>query len=117
MDKHNTRPGLVSKAWLLLLGLCLLASGLFFAVYGYQLVALQGSWYFLISGMALVLSGLLIAAARPGGAWLYALTLLATAVWAVADVGLDFWPLVSHLLLLAGIGILVALSFPVLRRA
>ncbi|WP_313330128.1 membrane-bound PQQ-dependent dehydrogenase, glucose/quinate/shikimate family [Comamonas sp.] len=117
MDKHNTRPGLVSKAWLLLLGLCLLASGLFFAVYGYQLVALQGSWYFLISGMALVLSGLLIAAARPGGAWLYALTLLATAVWAVADVGLDFWPLVSRLLLLAGIGILVALSFPVLRRA
>ncbi|TDS83513.1 membrane-bound PQQ-dependent dehydrogenase, glucose/quinate/shikimate family [Comamonas sp. JUb58] len=117
MDKHNTRPGLASKAWLLLLGLCLLASGLFFAVYGYQLVALQGSWYFLISGIALVLSGLLIAAARPGGAWLYALTLLATAVWALADVGLDFWPLVSRLLLLAGIGILVALSFPLLRRA
>nr|WP_312986441.1 membrane-bound PQQ-dependent dehydrogenase, glucose/quinate/shikimate family [Comamonas koreensis] len=117
MDKHNTRLGLASKAWLLFLGLCLLASGLFFAVYGYHLVALQGSWYFLISGVALIVSGVLIAAARPGGAWLYALTLLATAVWALADVGLDFWPLVSRLLLLAGIGILVALTFPVLRRA
>ncbi|MBP7353626.1 MAG: membrane-bound PQQ-dependent dehydrogenase, glucose/quinate/shikimate family [Comamonas sp.] len=117
MKKQQTPPSLAAKVWLLVLGLCLLAAGLFFAFYGYQLVALKGSWYFLLSGVALVVSGVQLVRRRPSGAVIYGATLVATAVWALADAGLDFWPLVSRVLLLAGLGILVALTFPVLRRA
>lgn len=110
-------PSLLAKAGLLVLGLCLLAAGLFFAFYGYQLVTLQGSWYFLLSGLALIAAGVQVARQRASGALIYGATFVATVVWALADAGLDFWPLVSRLLLLAGLGILVALAFPVLRRA
>ena len=54
---------------------------------------------------------------RPSGAVLYALAVAGTVIWSLAEVGLDFWPLVSRALLLAGVAVLVALSFPLLRRA
>ncbi|NIF86096.1 membrane-bound PQQ-dependent dehydrogenase, glucose/quinate/shikimate family [Comamonas sp. Tr-654] len=117
MEKQQTPPSLAAKVCLLVLGLCLLAAGLFFAFYGYQLVTLKGSWYFLLSGLALVASGVQLARLRSSGAMIYGATFAATVIWALIDAGLDFWPLVSRVLLLAGLGILVALAFPVLRRA
>ncbi|MGU3626029.1 membrane-bound PQQ-dependent dehydrogenase, glucose/quinate/shikimate family [Comamonas sp. C24C] len=117
MEKQQTQPSLAAKVCLLVLGLCLLAAGLFFAFYGYQLVTLKGSWYFLLSGLALVASGVQLARLRSSGAMIYGATFVATVIWALIDAGLDFWPLVSRVLLLAGLGILVALAFPVLRRA
>lgn len=117
MDRQHTSPSLPAKVWLLVLGLCLVAAGLFFVIHGYQLITLGGSWYFLLSGAALLASGALIAFKRASGALLYAAILLGTLLWSLIDTGLDFWPLVSRLLLFTGFGILVALSFPVLRRA
>lgn len=102
--------------WLLILGLIVTAIGAFFAYYGAKLIGLGGSPYFLVSGLVLLISGVLLWRKNVFGAYLYGAVLLGTVIWALWDVGLDFWPLVSRLLTLTGIAILVALSLPLLRN-
>lgn len=97
-------------ALIALLGLALMGGGVYLATLG-------GSLYFVLGGLLLTLAGVLIAVRRPLGAWLYALFLLATLVWALVDVGLVFWPLVSRLMMFAVIGAVVALAYPALVRA
>ncbi|MUZ75563.1 membrane-bound PQQ-dependent dehydrogenase, glucose/quinate/shikimate family [Agrobacterium vitis] len=107
----------LAKLWLILLGVVLVLAGLFLAIGGYRLITLGGSWYFIITGIAVVLSGLLVLMRRPLGAVLFVIITLLTAVWAIWDAGLDFWPLISRLLAF-GIGsTVVLLSLPLLRKA
>ncbi|MDP9901502.1 membrane-bound PQQ-dependent dehydrogenase, glucose/quinate/shikimate family [Variovorax ginsengisoli] len=108
----------VGGLWILrALGALTILMGLFLAVGGAYLAVLGGSLYFVLAGVALLVSGLLIARGNPSGALLFALTLVATAIWAVADAGLHFWPLVSRLVALAVLGLLIALAYPTLARA
>ncbi|PZQ51531.1 MAG: membrane-bound PQQ-dependent dehydrogenase, glucose/quinate/shikimate family [Rhodovulum sulfidophilum] len=109
--------GALAKAWLWLLGLVLVAAGLFFLVGGARLAWQGGSWYFLIAGAAILASGVLVALREPSGGRLFILTFLATIPWALWEVGLTYWPLVSRLFAM-GIGALVVvLTLPILRRA
>lgn len=108
---------LAGRVWLALLGLAILASGLFFTGYGFQLVKLGGSSYFLIAGLSLLASGVLVGLARPSGALVFGMMFVATVVWAFVDVGLDFWPLISRLMAFAVIATVVAFSYPAMRRA
>ncbi|MDH0681287.1 membrane-bound PQQ-dependent dehydrogenase, glucose/quinate/shikimate family [Achromobacter animicus] len=117
MNQQHKDLSALAKAWLFVLGACILAAGLFFGYHGARLVALNGSWYFVVCGVVLAVSGIQIARRRPNGGLLFALALVGTAIWAVIDVGLRFWPLVSRVLVFVGFGILVALSQPLLRRA
>jgi quinate dehydrogenase (quinone) len=117
MNKARTPLSFSARLWLAVLGLVVFAAGLFFAVFGFELVSLKGSWYFLLAGIALVIAGVQIARARPSGALVFAGVFVASALWALADAGLDFWPLVSRLMVLAVLAIGVALSFPLMRRA
>lgn len=99
------------------LGVVVALLGLALAAGGTRLVSLGGSWYFLLGGLAMALSGLLIALRKPAGAWLFAAFLVGTAVWAVADTGLVFWPLFSRLFMFSAIGVVVALVYPLLARS
>jgi quinate dehydrogenase (quinone) len=83
---------------------------------GAYLLSLGGSAYFLLMGIALLASGVLIGLRRPEGAWLYALALAITLLWSIVDAGLAFWPLVSRLFALAVLGILVGIIYPYLDR-
>ncbi|MGL4271182.1 MAG: PQQ-binding-like beta-propeller repeat protein, partial [Pseudomonas paracarnis] len=112
--KRASRAAGVSRFLLLGLGVVIALLGLALAVGGAKLVSLGGSWYFLLGGVAMAISGLLIARCKPAGAWLFAAFLVATAVWAVADVGLEYWPLFSRLFMFAVIGVVVALVYPLL---
>jgi quinate dehydrogenase (quinone) len=112
--KRASRATGVSRFILLGLGVIIALLGLALAVGGAKLVSLGGSWYFLVGGVAMAVAGLLIARRKPAGAWLFAGFLLGTAVWAVADVGLVFWPLFSRLFMFAVIGLVVALVYPLL---
>ncbi|WP_375691657.1 membrane-bound PQQ-dependent dehydrogenase, glucose/quinate/shikimate family [Pseudooceanicola sp. LIPI14-2-Ac024] len=105
-----------ARGALYVLAAVLVVGGLALLVGGGWLIALGGSWYFGIAGLALIASGGLIAAERPGGAWLYFLILIGTAIWAVWDSGLEFWPLVSRLTAPLVIGVFVALAAPLMRR-
>ncbi|MDR9754241.1 glucose/quinate/shikimate family membrane-bound PQQ-dependent dehydrogenase [Pseudomonas sp. SZMC_28357] len=101
--------------WLAALGV--LIFGLLFAAGGAYLVTLGGSWYFLLAGLGLMASALLLGRRHLLGAGLFAVVMLLTVIWALADAGLHFWPLVSRLFAFGVLSMLVALAYPSLRRA
>lgn len=90
--------------------------GLLLALGGAYLVTLGGSWYYLPAGIAIIVSGLLIARGRSSGALLFALVFVLSVVWALWDAGLEFWPLVSRLFMLAVMGMVIAFIYPSLVR-
>jgi quinoprotein glucose dehydrogenase len=104
---HNGPWARIGGAVLALLGLALAAGG------GY-LLALGGSPYYLLAGLTLLACGVLLALHQRLSLWLYAVLLLLSTAWALAEVGLDFWQLLPRLDLLFGLGLLLLL--PVLRR-
>lgn len=69
-----------------LLGLCLLIGG-------FWLIALGGSWVFVILGLLLGLSAILLLLRRPEGLLMYGVTLLVTLAWSIFEVGFDWWQL------------------------
>lgn len=105
------------RVWLFALALILLAIGLFLAIGGAILISRGGSWYFLIAGAAIITSAIQVARRRSAGAWIFLATLAGTALWALFDVGLDYWGLVSRLLALTFLSAVVAFSLPLLRGA
>ena len=117
MSKPATSTSLAARLWLFVLGAVIVAAGLFFAIGGGQLATLGGSLYFVLAGIALIVSGLLILLRKPAGALLFGLVFIVSGVWAVWEAGLHFWPLISRLLALGVGATVVALSYPLLRRA
>ncbi|MCX7512290.1 membrane-bound PQQ-dependent dehydrogenase, glucose/quinate/shikimate family [Frateuria sp. STR12] len=73
-----------------LLGLALLIGGIW-------LLALGGSGYYLIAGLGLVATGVLLGSGRTLALWLYALVLLGSTGWALYEVRLDWWQLLPRL--------------------
>ncbi|HUN52371.1 MAG TPA: PQQ-binding-like beta-propeller repeat protein, partial [Candidatus Sulfotelmatobacter sp.] len=71
--------------------------GLVLAGGGVWLVRLGGSRYYLVTGLAVVLSGLLLWNGNAWGVWLYALMLAWTLAWALREAGIDFWTLTPRL--------------------
>lgn len=68
----NNSGAATGSKWLLgALGLLITLIGLGLAGGGGYLVSLGGSWFFLLMGLAMIVSGLLIARRNPLGAWLY----------------------------------------------
>lgn len=114
---ENKKQSATCRILVILLGVLVMLFGLALLVGGIRLVQLGGSVYFLLMGAASLLAGVLVAARRPAGALVYGVAFVATAVWAVADAGLEFWPLVSRLVMPAVLALLVALAWPALRRA
>ncbi|WP_336852896.1 glucose/quinate/shikimate family membrane-bound PQQ-dependent dehydrogenase [Pseudescherichia vulneris] len=100
----------------LLAGL-LIIIGLAIGIPGIKLVSLGGSAYFLIMGIAMLISALLIIKNRTSGIMLYALAFIASAIWAVSDAGWDFWPLFSRLFTFGVLAFLAALLWPFLTAS
>lgn len=50
------------------------------------------------------------------GALLFALVFLISVIWAIWDAGLEFWPLVSRLYMLAVMGLVIAFIYPAMVR-
>ncbi|MBK7249864.1 MAG: membrane-bound PQQ-dependent dehydrogenase, glucose/quinate/shikimate family [Gammaproteobacteria bacterium] len=95
---HEGRLTLVLRGLgLKALGGLLFAMGAWLALGGARLVSLGGSWYYLLSGLATLGSAVLLWRQRRLGLWVYLALLAATVVWALAEVGLDFWQLVPRL--------------------
>lgn len=100
---NSTSP----KPWCLnlismLLAFILAASGLFFVIEGAKLLSLHGSAYFLISGLIMLAGAVLLSLGLASGATLVVVNALFTLIWALWDAGLQFWPLVSRLVLPSG---------------
>ncbi|WP_122457816.1 glucose/quinate/shikimate family membrane-bound PQQ-dependent dehydrogenase [Pseudomonas poae] len=101
-----------------LLGVLLLIMGLALLAGGVKLSMLGGSLYYLLAGIGLTLTGVLLMATRRAALGLYALVLFASTVWALWEVGLDWWQLVPRLALLFALGLVMLLPWfrrPLLR--
>jgi quinoprotein glucose dehydrogenase len=101
-----------------LLGVLLLIMGLALLAGGVKLSMLGGSLYYLLAGIGIALTGVLLLATRRAALGLYALVLFASTVWALWEVGLDWWQLVPRLALLFALGIVLLLPWfrrPLLR--
>ena len=89
---------------LLLMGLALLAGGI-------KLSMLGGSLYYLLAGIGIALSGILMLMRRRAALGLYAIVLFASTVWALWEVGLDWWQLVPRLAIWFAIGVVLLLPW------
>ncbi|MDE1179972.1 glucose/quinate/shikimate family membrane-bound PQQ-dependent dehydrogenase [Paraburkholderia sp.] len=116
MSKDKAGPSGLLAIWCWLLGLVLLATGLFFAIGGGKLVLLSGSWYFLIAGIVTLLAAIQFFRRKSSAVALFALVFIGTLIWAPLDAGIDFWPLVSRLMVPAGLMLLSLITLPALRR-
>ena len=116
MEKGKGAAG-GKRALLLIVGVLIALVGVVLLGGGGYLASLGGSPYFLFMGVALAAGGALIAVRKPIGAWVVALAMLATVVWALVDVGLVFWPLFSRLFTFGVIALVVALIYPTLKKA
>jgi quinate dehydrogenase (quinone) len=90
--------------------------GLLFTLGGGYLATLHGSWYFLLAGLGMLASGVLLFKQRLLGAGLFAAVMVLSIIWALFDAGLNFWPLISRLFALGVLSLVVALVYPTLRR-
>ncbi|MGK5045738.1 membrane-bound PQQ-dependent dehydrogenase, glucose/quinate/shikimate family [Janthinobacterium sp. GB4P2] len=95
-------------------GIFLGFSGLALAAGGIELVTLGGSWYYLLAGLGLILSGVLYLRRKPLASAIIAVLVLATVIWAVWEIGFAFWPMVPRLAPFLVIGLVAALLHPLL---
>ena len=103
-----------------LLGVVMLLMGLALLAGGVKLASLGGSLYYLLSGIGIALTGLLLLAGRRAALPLYALVLFASTLWSLWEVGLDWWQLVPRLALWFVLGLVLLLPWfrrPLLQGA
>ncbi|HET7884998.1 MAG TPA: glucose/quinate/shikimate family membrane-bound PQQ-dependent dehydrogenase [Bradyrhizobium sp.] len=91
--------------------------GLALAAGGIWLVGLGGSPYYLIAGVALLLTGWLLAIRHAAALWVYVALLMGTMIWSVWEVGLDFWSLAPRGDVLVPLGLWLLSPFIVSRRS
>jgi quinoprotein glucose dehydrogenase len=89
---ESSSPSTLLVVIAVLLGL----AGLALAVAGAWLIALGGSWYYLVAGLGLIASALLLKRGGGVGLLFYAAVVLLTLVWALWEVGFDWWPLAAR---------------------
>jgi len=82
---------------LLITGILFIVLGLALAIGGIWLLALGGSWYYLLAGTGIAVTGVLLMLGRTWALWLYALVLLGSTAWALYEVRLDWWQLLPRL--------------------
>ncbi|WP_193725657.1 glucose/quinate/shikimate family membrane-bound PQQ-dependent dehydrogenase [Xanthomonas campestris] len=83
---------------------------------GGRLVAVGGSWYYVLAGIAVLVAGVLLALGKRAGLWLFGATLAATIVWALWEVGLDGWGLIPRLAWISVLGLVLLPFWGVARR-
>lgn len=116
MSSAHAKSHTILKIWCFILGIVLLATGLFFTVGGGKLISVGGSWYFLLAGLLILASAFFTFRKKVVAVWIYSLFFIATIVWALVDVGFEFWPLHSRLMFPAGLFAALMLTLPALRR-
>jgi quinoprotein glucose dehydrogenase len=108
-DMARTRETIYARivaVLILLAGLGLLFGGMFLLLKG-------GSWFYALSGIAYVVAAILIFRRDERALWLYAAIVLVTLIWALVEVGFDWWQLAPRGDLVIILGLLLALPWGV----
>lgn len=101
------------RSWpFIILGALLAAVGLALAVGGAQLALLGGSFYYLLTGLALTASGVLLARRKLVAIHLFFLVYAATVIWSFWEAGLSFWGWVPRFAPFLMMGLIIAALWP-----
>lgn len=100
----------------IVVGIVLALAGLGLAGGGAYLLSLGGSWFYLPAGLAMAAVGGLLVARRALALWIALGLLVVAAIWAVSEVGIDFWQLVPRLIAFLVIALVASAAAPLLRR-
>lgn len=90
------QPSSRSRPVVTITGVVYTLIGLVLAGGGAWLAALGGSFHYAIAGCGILLTGALLFAGRRSALWVYAAVLVGTLIWAVNEVGFDWWPLAAR---------------------
>jgi quinoprotein glucose dehydrogenase len=112
MAEPRARSRFSKSIFVLAVGGLLALIGLVLLIGGAWLAALGGSIYYLLAGLGLVASAVLLVRGNAAGGYLYLLVFALTLVWAVWEVGLNAWALVPRVVGPAVLAILVLLVLP-----
>ncbi|MBU1307744.1 MAG: glucose/quinate/shikimate family membrane-bound PQQ-dependent dehydrogenase [Alphaproteobacteria bacterium] len=80
---------------------------------GVWLAAVGGSPFYIVLSLALLATSVLTWQGRPLALWVYAATLAAAMIWALIEVGLDWWALAPRGDILVPLGVLLCLPWVV----
>jgi quinoprotein glucose dehydrogenase len=105
--KRRAAPSIAFTISTAIIGL----TGLYLLIGGIWLILLGGSFYYLLGGAAIVATSILLFLRRREALWLYAFTIVAIIIWAVAEIGFDWWQLVPRGDIIFLIGIWLCLPF------
>lgn len=100
------------RATLWILGGLLAVSGLGLGLGGLELVTLGGSTYYLIAGTMMLIAGILYIRRKPLATMMLAVLMIGTVIWALNEVGLNYWGLVPRLAPFLVIGLIAGLIHP-----
>ena len=96
---------------MIVLSVLFFAIGLVLLLGGGWLVSLDGSFYYVVAGVALIaVAGLLTKRSKVAN-FLYALFLIGTLVWSIMESGLSWWPLATRM------GLFLVLAVPLILIA
>lgn len=102
--------------WLAILGIIVALLGVALIAGGAWLIALGGVVYYLVAGLLLLASGVLIFLRRRSGVVAYIIAFLFSIIWGVSEVGLHIWPLIPWTVAPTVLLIVVLLSLPAFHR-
>lgn len=96
------------KSVLVITAVLIAIFGITLTIGGGMLIAWGGSWYYIVTGLALVAVSVLLFKRQSAALALYALLVFATLVWSLWEAGLDWWPLAARggVLFLTGVFLL-----------
>lgn len=98
----------------LILGAMIALIGVILTIGGAWLATLGGSAYYLLAGVGMIVSGVLLFRRRIIGGWLYCAIFILTVIWALAEVGANNWALVPRVIAPLVLFIAVLLMMPTL---
>lgn len=110
---HAPRAG--RHPLLTLLSLLLILLGLVIGGLGAWLATLGGSWYYVIAGLGMLVSGVLLWGNRRSDAQLFALVFIGTLLWTWRESGSNYWRWVPRLGLVTALAFVLALLAPTLQ--
>ncbi len=99
-----------------LLGGALLVAGFVLLAAGGWLASVGGSWYYALSGLAWAVIGALMWGKLRGAVYGYTAYFLASLVWSLWEIGLDWWPLGARMGVPFILGAVLLLVMPTMRR-
>ena len=112
MQDHETARPRARSLYAIIVGAILAIAGLILTIGGAWLTILGGSPFYLIAGIGLLASGILLIRGRLLGAWIYGATWLLSILWGLIEAGLDGWALIPFAVGPTALLVLVLLTLP-----